>query len=82
VNISKKIAMVLATAALALMAGLLPVAHADVNGKKVTLEFKTATQIPGQVLQPGSYVFEATGIQAGWNVVKIYNQDGSSQITT
>lgn len=82
VNISKKMAVLLAMATILVLAGSLPAAQADTNGKKITLEFKSATQIPGQVLPPGSYVFEAAGTQAGWNVVKIYNQDGSSQITT
>ena len=82
VNTLKKMAAFLAMATFILLAGRLPVAEADANGKKITLEFKSATQIPGQVLQPGSYVFEAAGTRAGWNVVKIYNHDGSAMITT
>ena len=81
VNISKKVATFIAAAVFVLVTGLLPAAQADTT-KKVTLEFKTATQIPGQVLQPGSYVFESAGTQAGWNVVKIYNQDGTSLVST
>ena len=60
---------------------MLPFAQADDWTKETNVTLKTAVAIPGQVLQPGTYVFKlAEG--AGRRVVQVYNETKSHLIAT
>jgi hypothetical protein len=69
--------------ALLFLAGLasLP-AQADDQDKTAKIELKSPTQISGTTLKPGTYVFKLSGSDSGWNIIKVYNADQSSLITT
>jgi hypothetical protein len=60
--------------------------RADTNAadpeKKAVIAIQSPMEIPGSVLQPGSYVFKQSGAQNGWTVVQIYNQSESTLVTT
>lgn len=62
-----------------LMAG---VARADAPAKSTAISIETPTQVPGSVLPAGTYMFKNSGSRSGWNVVQIYNHDGSALVTT
>jgi len=57
-------------------------ARADSPAKSTTISIQTPTQVPGSVLPAGTYMFKNSGSQSGWNIVQIYNNDGSSLVTT
>ena len=50
--------------------------------RKTTVEFKTATRLPGITLQPGSYVFKLGDPKMKQNVVEVWSSDGSQKIAT
>ena len=52
------------------------------QGRKTTVEFKTATRLPGLTLQPGSYVFSMGDPKMKQNVVEVYSSDGTQKIAT
>ncbi len=60
--------------------------HADTSAadpeKKAVVAIQSPMEIPGSVLQPGSYVFKQSGAQNGWTVVQIYNESESTLVTT
>lgn len=47
-----------------------------------TVEFTTATRLPGITLQPGQYVFKLGEPKMKQNVVEVYSSDGSKKIAT
>src|SRR5688572_8828434 len=47
-----------------------------------TIEFTTATRLPGITLEPGKYVFRLGDSVARQNVVEVYSSDGSKRIAT
>jgi hypothetical protein len=47
-----------------------------------TVEFTTATRLPGITLQPGQYVFKLGEPKMKQNVVEVYSSDGSTKIAT
>jgi hypothetical protein len=61
-------------------------ARADNNAadpeKKAVVAIHSPMEIPGTVLQAGSYVFKQTGAQSGWVIVQIYDQSESTLVTT
>jgi hypothetical protein len=59
-----------------------PSAHADAWDKKTIVTFPEPVQVPGTVLQPGTYVFELLNDQADRNIVVVWNADKSKVITT
>lgn len=71
-------------AALVGMLGLavLPVTRADVWNKKTILTVNEAIQVPGAVLQPGTYVMKLMDSIANRHVVQVFNEDQSKLITT
>lgn len=47
-----------------------------------TVEFRTATRLPGITLEPGKYVFRLGDSIARQNIVEVYSADGSKKIAT
>jgi hypothetical protein len=58
------------------------VARADDSAKQATVTIQAPQQVPGSVLERGTYVFKQTGAQSGWVIVQIYSNDGSALMTT
>ncbi|MGA8036649.1 MAG: hypothetical protein WA823_18855 [Candidatus Acidiferrales bacterium] len=56
--------------------------NADDPEKKAVVAVQSPMEIPGTVLQPGSYVFKQSGAHAGWVIVQIYDQRESTLVTT
>lgn len=55
--------------------GLLPSARADEWNKKTVVTLNQPVEVPGTVLQPGTYVFKLMDSPANRHIVQIYNQD-------
>ncbi len=60
---------------LGLLGGLIPLANADEWDQKTTFTFSGPVEIPGQVLQAGTYVFKLADQQSAQDVVLVYSQD-------
>ena len=54
----------------------------DGPGKKATVAVQAPMEVPGTVLNPGSYVFKQSGAQSGWTIVQIFDSTESNLITT
>ena len=65
-----------------LMAACLPSARADEWDKATKITFKEPVQVPGKVLQPGTYVFKLLDSTSDRHVVQIFNEDHTQLITT
>ena len=65
-----------------LMAAYLPSARADEWDKTTKVTFKEPVQVPGKVLQPGTYVFKLLDSTSDRHVVQIFNEDHTQLITT
>ena len=61
---------------------LLPLAQADEWSKETSVTLNEAVAIPGQVLQPGTYVFKLADNIADRRVVQIYNESKSHLVAT
>jgi len=61
--------------ALLLCATLVPGAGASEWDKKTIVTFSDAVEIPGQVLQPGTYVFKLLDSSSNRNIVQVWNED-------
>jgi len=67
---------------LALIAGigtlgqLVPFAAADEMNQKTTFTFSGPVEVPGQVLQAGTYVFKLEDSESDRNIVRIFSEDG------
>jgi hypothetical protein len=55
--------------------GMMPQAKADEWNQKTVFTFGAPVEIPGQVLQPGTYVFKLADSTADRNIVEVYNKD-------
>ena len=60
---------------LGLLGGLIPLASADEWDQKTTVTFSGPVEIPGQVLQAGTYVFKLADSQSTEDVVQVYSAD-------
>jgi hypothetical protein len=58
-----------------LLGGLIPLANADESDQKTIVTFSGPVEIPGQVLQAGTYVFKMADSQSGSDVVQVYSSD-------
>ncbi|MDQ3169506.1 MAG: hypothetical protein M3Q55_05155, partial [Acidobacteriota bacterium] len=57
--------------------------HANATqNRKTTVEFRTATRLPGITLQPGSYVFKMRNTNGKQHFVDVYSSDGTQKIAT
>jgi len=59
-----------------------PATRADEWDKTTKVTFSDPVQVPGKVLQAGTYVFRLLDDQANRHIVQIYNEDHTSLITT
>ena len=59
-----------------------PTTRADEWDKTTKVTFSEPVQVPGKVLQAGTYVFRLLDDQANRHIVQIYNEDHTSLITT
>jgi hypothetical protein len=57
-------------------------ARADAWNKETKLTFSQPVEVPGMVLQAGTYTFRLLNTTGSRNVVQIYNEDGTKLITT
>jgi hypothetical protein len=55
-------------------------AYGDEWDKKTIFTFNAPVEVPGQVLQPGSYVFKLLNTQADRHVVQVFNKDQNKLI--
>ena len=60
---------------LGFLGGMLPRAAADESDQKTTFTFSGPVEIPGQVLQAGTYVFKLLDSSADRNIVEVYDKD-------
>ena len=58
----------------AVLAASLAVAHADTWDKKTTVSFSQPVEVPGSILQPGTYVMKLVNSQADRHVVQFMNE--------
>ena len=58
-----------------LLGGLIPLAHADEWDQKTVVTFSGPVEIPGQVLQAGTYVFKLADSQSTEDIVQVYSAD-------
>jgi len=72
----------LAVALLLAGTAMLPSVKADEWNKETKVTFSAPVQIPGQVLQAGSYVFKLADNQADRHIVQIFNEDQNQLIAT
>lgn len=56
--------------------------HSATQEQKTTVEFKTATRLPGITLQPGSYIFKLGKPMGQQKVVEVWSTDGATKIAT
>jgi len=59
-----------------------PMAQADPWNKKTIVTLNDSLEIPGMVLDPGTYIFQLAGSQSNRHIVQIWTEDGQHLITT
>ena len=57
-------------------------AHADEADQETTLKFSTPVEIPGEVLQTGTYMFKLAEYGSDQNLVQIFNEGGTKLYAT
>jgi hypothetical protein len=63
-------------------ATLVPGARASQWDKKTIVTFTEAIEIPGQVLEPGTYVFKLFDSSSNRNIVQVWNEDEDHLLAT
>jgi hypothetical protein len=58
------------------------ITKADEWDKTTKITFREPVQVPGKVLDPGTYVLRLMESQANRHIVQIFNEDHTSLITT
>jgi hypothetical protein len=61
---------------------LVPGARASEWDKKTIVTFSNAVEIPGQVLQPGAYVFKLLDSASNRNIVQVWNEEEDQLLAT
>lgn len=61
---------------------LAPGARADQWDKKTIVTFSDAVEIPGQVLQAGTYVFKLANLASERHIVQVWNADENQLLAT
>jgi len=61
---------------------LVPGARASEWDKKTIVSFSDAVEIPGQVLQPGIYVFKLLDSSSNRNIVQVWSEDEDQLLAT
>ena len=72
---SKTRAKVVLLIGLGFLGGMIPRATADEWNQKTTFTFSGPVEIPGQVLQAGTYVFKLAGSQSDRDIVQVLSKD-------
>jgi hypothetical protein len=67
--------MVVAFASIGMLATILPHAKADEWNQKTIFTFSGPVEIPGQVLNAGTYVFKLADSMSDRNIVQVFNKD-------
>jgi len=57
-------------------------ARASEWDKKTIVSFRDAVEIPGQVLQPGTYVFKLLDSASNRNIVQVWNEEEDQLLAT
>ena len=79
-RVMKGLVLILCSVLLCIAAA--PVAQADPWNKKTIVMLNESLQIPGMVLEPGTYVFKLADSQANRHIVQIWTGDEQYLITT
>src|SRR5271157_4767708 len=61
--------------ALGVLFGMVVRANADERNQKTIFTFSGPVEIPGQVLDPGTYVFKLMDSPSDRNIVQVFNKD-------
>ncbi len=72
----------IALCAVFLCATLVPGASASQWDKKTIVTFSDAVEIPGQVLEPGTYVFKLLNSSSNRSIVQVWNEDENRLLAT
>jgi hypothetical protein len=67
------------SAALALIGTAITPAMADEWNKETRLKISEPLEVPGKVLQPGTYIFKLADDASSRNIVEIYSEDASGR---
>jgi hypothetical protein len=67
--------MMVAFASIGMLATILPHAKADEWNQKTIFTFSGPVEIPGQVLNAGTYVFKLADSMSDRNIVQVFNKD-------
>jgi hypothetical protein len=59
-----------------------PMAQADPWNKKTLVTLNDSLEIPGMVLDPGTYIFQLADSQSNRHIVQIWTEDGQHLIAT
>jgi len=68
--------------ALLLCAALVPGVRASESDKRTIVTFSDSVEIPGQVLEPGTYVFKLLDSPSNRNIVQVWNGDEDQLLAT
>lgn len=79
-NVLKKSALAACVGVLGL--AIVPNARADVWNKKTILTVNEPIQVPGKVLEPGTYVMKLMDSPSNRHIVQVFNEDESQILTT
>jgi hypothetical protein len=72
---NKTRASVILLVGLGFLGGMVPRAAADESDQKTTFTFSGPVEIPGQVLQAGTYVFKLADSESDRDIVQVFNKD-------
>jgi hypothetical protein len=72
---NKTRATVILLAGLGFLGGLIPHAIADEANQKTIFTFSGPVEIPGQVLEAGTYTFKLADSQSDRDIVQVFNKD-------
>ena len=72
---SRTRAILILLAGLGFLGGMVPHATADESDQRTIVTFSGPVEIPGQVLQAGTYVFKLAGSQSDRDIVQVLSKD-------
>ena len=78
----KLIGVVVAVSTLLLCATLAPPAKADAWNKRTIVTFREPVEVPGTVLQAGTYVFRMLDSLSNRHIVQIFNENETQVLAT
>ncbi len=67
--------------ALALAGSMIMPAMADESNKETRMQTNVPLQIPGHVLEPGTYIFRLAGSASDRNIVQVFSEDANGKET-